>query len=394
MRITSPARYDLPPRAASLGVARLVLRDAGDAPLVLLAAAHAAVLWFWPCALVIALGTWWNLNTIAHNFIHRPFFRGSVFNRCFSLYLAALLGVPQTLWRERHLAHHAGRRWQLRDCRSLAIESVVVLATWGTMMALCPGFLLGSYVPGYLAALALCAVHGHFEHAGGTVSHHGRLYNWIFFNDGYHCEHHARPGRSWRSLGQMRVASVRTSRWPAVLRWLDDLPRWLAFRPVCGLLNTLERLVLHSQTCQTFVVRCHANALRRLVTRLPQARTVAIVGGGLFPRTAMVVRSVLPEAELTVIDASAENVQTAHDLVRDSVHWLNAWYDPQRHIGFDVVVIPLAYVGDREALYARPPAPVVLIHDWIWRRRGPGEVVSFWLLKRLNLVRACEPRRS
>jgi hypothetical protein len=191
----------------------------------------------------------------------------------------------------------------------------------------------------------------------------------------------------------MRTGSARTSRWPAVLRWLDGLPAPPRLQlPVCGVLNFLERVVLHSRVCQTFVVRCHTNALRRLKQELPQARSVAIVGGGLFPRTALVVRRVLPEAELTVIDASAANLSAGQRLLNDSVRWINAWYDPERHGGFDVVVIPLAYVGDREALYARPPARAVLIHDWIWRRRGRSVVVSFWLLKRLNLVKACEPR--
>jgi hypothetical protein len=43
--------------------------------------------------------------------------------------------------------------------------------------------------------------------------------------------------------------------------------------------------------------------------------------------------------------------------------------------------------GDREAIYCRPPSPFVLVHDWIWHRRGVGAVVSTALLKRLNLVR-------
>ena len=47
--------------------------------------------------------------------------------------------------------------------------------------------------------------------------------------------------------------------------------------------------------------------------------------------------------------------------------------------------VPLALVGDRSAVYtaAGPPR---LVHDWLWRRRGPGVVVSWLLLKRLNLV--------
>ncbi|HEV3005776.1 MAG TPA: fatty acid desaturase, partial [Pirellulales bacterium] len=131
--------------AAPLGFARLLLRDPADAPLVLLAAAHGVVIWFWPCALAVSVGTWWNLNTIAHNFIHRPFFRSPVWNRWFSLYLTALLGVPQTLWRERHLAHHGNRSWRPRLSRPLALESVVVSATWGTMIVLRPEFWCGSY---------------------------------------------------------------------------------------------------------------------------------------------------------------------------------------------------------------------------------------------------------
>jgi hypothetical protein len=28
----------------------------------------------------------------------------------------------------------------------------------------------------------------------------------------------------------------------------------------------------------------------------------------------------------------------------------------------------------------------VIVHDWIWSRRARGVVVSWWLLKRANLV--------
>jgi hypothetical protein len=43
--------------------------------------------------------------------------------------------------------------------------------------------------------------------------------------------------------------------------------------------------------------------------------------------------------------------------------------------------------GDRAAIYRRPPSPAVLVHDWIWHRRGTGVIVSAVLLKRINLVR-------
>jgi hypothetical protein len=46
---------------------------------------------------------------------------------------------------------------------------------------------------------------------------------------------------------------------------------------------------------------------------------------------------------------------------------------------------------DRNAIYARPPAPIVIIHDWVWRRRGVSRVVSLALMKRVNLIRAPSP---
>jgi hypothetical protein len=49
-------------------------------------------------------------------------------------------------------------------------------------------------------------------------------------------------------------------------------------------------------------------------------------------------------------------------------------------------VLLLSFEGDRGALYAHPPARAVLVHDWLWRKRGVSSVVSILLLKRLNLV--------
>jgi hypothetical protein len=39
-------------------------------------------------------------------------------------------------------------------------------------------------------------------------------------------------------------------------------------------------------------------------------------------------------------------------------------------------------------VYGQPAAPLVVVHDWIWRRRGAASaIVSVLLAKRLNLVR-------
>lgn len=346
-----------------------------DGLLVALAIAHGAALLMTPTLALVAIGLWWNANTISHNFIHRPFFRAHALNVIFSWYLSLLLGLPQTLWRRRHLAHHAGMPGRIRLERALAIELGLVLALWIMLLALAPTFTLTVYLPGYLLGLGLCYLQGHYEHARGTISHYGRLYNLLFFNDGYHVEHHERPAEHWRHLPWRAAPRASVSRWPAVLRWIEALNLCL-----------LERLVLRSKFLQRFVLKKHEQAWRWLLPQLPTKGRVGIVGGGLFPRTALILAHLLPEAQLILIDMSAKNLQTARAFLQMDVEMVNERFEAAARSDLDLLVIPLAFVGDRAAIYRRPPAPAVLVHDWIWRRRGASAIVSWALLKRLNLV--------
>lgn len=369
-----------------------------DAALVALALAHFCVLLVLPITPVIALGLWWNSNTISHNFIHKPFFRSRLLNALFALCLSALLGIPQFLWRERHLAHHAGIHRRPRVTWQAILEIAVIVALWGTLLTLQPRFFVTVYLPGYAAGLLLCWLHGHYEHARGTVSHYGSLYNLLFFNDGFHVEHHARPGTHWTQLPEHVRPGAQTSRWPAVLRWLEVLQFVVtAFMRSAGRdrmnavttsgLNALERWVLRSPRLQQFVLQRHEKAFRRLLPLLPVNPRVAIVGGGLFPRTLLILQRLLPDARFVVIDRSAANIETAREFPADRVEFVNQLYDPDLLRGCDLVIFPLAFIGDRTALYWQPPGPVVIIHDWIWRRRGESTIVSCLLFKRLNLVR-------
>jgi hypothetical protein len=120
--------------------------------------------------------------------------------------------------------------------------------------------------------------------------------------------------------------------------------------------------------------------------QLPPIRSVAIVGGGLFPRTALILLEMLPRARIVIVDADARNLETARSILGGSVEFVNHRYAPGDSCDCDLVVIPLSFDGDRTTIYRRPPSPAVLVHDWIWRRRGTGKVVSAALLKRLNLV--------
>jgi hypothetical protein len=154
-------------------------------------------------------------------------------------------------------------------------------------------------------------------------------------------------------------------------------------------LCALERLVLRLPVLQRFVIDRHERAFRALIAKLPPGHgmsRVGIVGGGLFPRTAIILKRLPLQWRLTLIDLSAENLDIARRFVAGDVECVNKRFDPAEPCDFDLLIIPLSLVGARRVIYQQPPAPVVLAHDWIWRPRGTSVVVSWLLLKRLNLV--------
>src|SRR5574342_641333 len=172
-------------------------------------------------AVAIAVGVWWTANTVSHIVIHRPLFRRRAANACVAALLTALLGFPQSLWRDRHLAHNRGARYRGQLTGEMSLQLTLVASLWLAMILAAPWFFAAVYLPGYAGGLLLCAMHGHYEHAGGTTSHYGRLYNALCFNDGYHVEHHRRPAAPWWTLPNYRERSARSSAWPAPLRWLE-----------------------------------------------------------------------------------------------------------------------------------------------------------------------------
>jgi hypothetical protein len=346
-----------------------------DAVLILLSFVYAGLLLSVPSAVLLAVGLWWIANTVAHNFIHTPFFRSRALNRAFSIYLSALMGFPQELWRERHLRHHRGDGRPIVWTTGAIVESMVIAVVWLAVVISAPGLFVTVYIPGYLGGLALCALQGHFEHAGGTTSHYGWLYNRLFFNDGYHVEHHRRPGVHWTRLPLEGAPDARGSRWPPVLRWLDT-----------PILELLERMALRSSSIQRYVLRAHEGAFRAMLSGLPASGRITIIGGGLFPRTALILRKLRPDASLTIVDASRAHLDLARPFLTGPIELREQFFDPRSDDGGDLIVIPLSFIGNREDVYRHPPARAVLVHDWLWNVRGQGVRVSWLLLKRLNLI--------
>lgn len=356
----------------------LLRHSAWDAVFVGLALVHGVVIVLAPHPLVIGVGLWWNSNTISHGFIHNPFFRSRTLNQVFAAYLTVLLGFPHAIWRARHLAHHAERCAKLRVSIELVAQVCLVVALWLMLFLIAPAFFLTVYVPGFGIGLLLCAVHGHYEHSAGTISFYGRIYNWLFFRDGHHVEHHANPKHHWTRLEQDAMPT-QVSRWPPVLRWLEVLS-----------LESLEQLVLRVPWLQRWVLHCHRHAFSDLLQGQSGIERVGIVGGGLFPRTAIILRELLPQAQITVIDLNQQHLDICRQLLPVDVELLRSTFEVNEPAPFDLLVIPLSLQGDRDTIYSAPNARIVCVHDWIWRRRGSSRVVSSLLLKRLNMVEQAE----
>jgi fatty acid desaturase len=223
-----------------------------------------------------------NFQCVSHNAIHNPFFSSDLLNRVFSVVNTLCIGVPQSLYRVHHLHHHKYNNDAIdpvtgttRDVTSTfrygrggAEEAVVTYATLGFFRTSF-GYMWGQartkglvglvlvesaalllfvavlaavnwrgvvffYVPvwylGQMAALA----ENYLEHHGAipgdrrtdSVSAYGRVYNFIWFNNGYHQEHHWKPQVHWT-----KVAALRAGLPPETRRRVVRSAHWFNFLP-------------------------------------------------------------------------------------------------------------------------------------------------------------------
>jgi hypothetical protein len=344
----------------------------------------------------------WSSNTVSHNHLHRPLFRAKALNDALSWLLTLSMGVSQSLWRARHFWHHAGEPARAASSfvdRSVAVEATGIVVLWGALLAHSPRVFVTAYLPGYALGLLLCHLQGEMEHrqtgtATRGVSYYGKLYNAVWFNDGHHAEHHRFPSEHWSRLPTRSPECAATeSDWPPLLRWVERERAEVGARQA-ALLGLLERLALGSELIQRFMLWSHERAFRRLLSRLPCVpERIAIIGGGLFPRTALVLRRILPRAQLTIIDHSDESLTVARDFFQrrrldvGTMRFQHSTFAPELAGAYDVVVAPLAYVGDRGLLRTTRHRTSLFVHEWLWQRSsGQSAVISLMLLKRLSLL--------
>jgi hypothetical protein len=74
----------------------------------------------------------------------------------------------------------------------------------------------------------------------------------------------------------------------------------------------------------------------------------------------------------------------------ERVEFIRGYCTPENLVALagdaDLVVVPLALRGNKAGFYRITTGRNVLVHDWLWLRQGRSVVVSWALLKRLNLV--------
>ncbi|MBF2713580.1 fatty acid desaturase [Agrobacterium vitis] len=239
----------------SMSVAAALLHLAFN--IYLIAGFESRPLWLsFVLACLYALSISWNINSISHNFIHTPYFKPRWMNYAFSLLESITIGFSQTYYHWVHMRHHSGNsdrpdesgktvdllsiykhgkngepenvfsytflsffrddlgeihraiaarrpfeaKWGRIELIAFIVVALAALAyDWKATLFLVPFYYLGN---------CLSSLNGYYEHLHGDpeepiawgVSSYKSFYNWLWFGNGYHAEHHYRPKTHWTQL--------------------------------------------------------------------------------------------------------------------------------------------------------------------------------------------------
>lgn len=206
------------------------------------------------CGVAIIFMLCMNYQCVAHNFIHNEFFKSKALNYGFSVVNSIALGMPQSVYKAHHVNHHMynndgwrsgrapgdrsslfyygddGKQESLLsytflsyfrlDLKKLLAEAwvrsgyLVVAESLALVVFIGGLFLVDSegvllfYLPVHYLGTSFASMENYAEHHGcepaaenrNSVSCYGFFYNLLWFNNGYHQEHHSEPGVHWTQL--------------------------------------------------------------------------------------------------------------------------------------------------------------------------------------------------
>ena len=198
-----------------------------------------------------------NINGVGHNFIHNPFFRSPLLNRLFGIVQSVACCFSQTYYDAVHMQHHKGnadrpdengdtvdwisiykhghdgepenpwsyvflsffrddvgairKELRKRGARELMcgnIELAAFAATLFVMFLFNWRYIIFYFLPFFYLGHCFSYLNGYYRHYGANpdkpvawgVSSYGKIYNWLFFYNGYHAEHHFRPKVHWTRM--------------------------------------------------------------------------------------------------------------------------------------------------------------------------------------------------
>ncbi|MCC4106270.1 fatty acid desaturase family protein [Serratia ureilytica] len=199
-----------------------------------------------------------NYQCIAHNFIHNPFFKSTLLNNAFSIANSIALGMPQSFYKVHHINHHTynnddwcngvppgdksslfyygrngGQEGMLRYTalsyfrlsliqlfkdgyqrtgRLVLFEVLAVLVFMAVLGCINSWAFLVFVIPVHYLGTSMASLENYAEHhecepdnaLSNSVSCYSSWYNFLWFNNGYHQEHHCEPGLHWTRLPKAR----------------------------------------------------------------------------------------------------------------------------------------------------------------------------------------------
>jgi fatty acid desaturase len=100
-----------------------------------------------------------------------------------------------------------------RELRQIQIDRAAHCLALAGFAVISWQWTLFCYLPAFACALVLVNVQNYYRHYGAdpdsrltdSVSHYGRLYNRLTFNDGYHQEHHLSPATHWSQMPEVNA---------------------------------------------------------------------------------------------------------------------------------------------------------------------------------------------